>query len=117
MTTMASDRTFELRTYRSAPGKLEGITARFRDHTMALFAEHGIEVIGFWSAADEDDPSTGTLEYVCAYADRASRERSWAAFMEDPRWLDARAKSEVDGPLVSSVVSLFMQPTDFSPIR
>ena len=36
-------RTFELRTYYAAPGKLDDLQSRFRDHTIALFKEtwHG----------------------------------------------------------------------------
>jgi hypothetical protein len=36
-------RCFELRTYYAAPGKLEALNARFRDHTCALFKKHGME--------------------------------------------------------------------------
>src|SRR5262245_6925047 len=35
-------RVFELRTYYAAPGKLNDLHARFRDHTMALFEKHGM---------------------------------------------------------------------------
>ena len=33
---------FELRIYQAAPGKLEKLDARFRDHTSKLFEKHGI---------------------------------------------------------------------------
>ena len=59
---MANDRTFELRTYRSSPGNLAALSNRFRDHTLSLFAEHGIGVTGFWIAPDEDDATTGHLD-------------------------------------------------------
>ncbi|MBK8313858.1 MAG: NIPSNAP family protein [Acidobacteria bacterium] len=41
-------RCFEIRTYIAAPGKLEELHARFRNHTMKLFKKHGMEVVGFW---------------------------------------------------------------------
>jgi len=39
---------YELRTYNAAPGKIDALNARFRDHTCSLFARHGIGVAGFW---------------------------------------------------------------------
>ncbi|MCU1491609.1 MAG: hypothetical protein JWM85_3014 [Acidimicrobiaceae bacterium] len=110
-------RIFELRTYHGAPGKLEALLSRFRDHTMGLFARHGIGVVGFWSTPNPDDPSTGTLVYVCAYDSRAAADAAWAAFRDDPEWQLAKAESERDGSLTVSVESLFLEPTDFSPIR
>ncbi|HWD24166.1 MAG TPA: NIPSNAP family protein [Acidimicrobiales bacterium] len=114
---MATDRTFELRTYRSAPGKLEALLSRFRDHTVALFAEHGLGVLGFWTAADVDDPTTGTLVYICFFDSREAAQKAWGAFRIDPRWIAAYQESEVDGKLTTSIESLFMKPTDFSPVR
>lgn len=110
-------RIFELRTYHSAAGRLEALSARFRDHTMGLFARHGITVEGFWSAPKEDDPATGTLVYVCSYASREAAATAWKAFGNDPEWAKVRAESEVDGPLAERVESLYMAPTDYSPMR
>ena len=43
------ERVFELRTYTAAPGKLENLNARFRDHTVKLFEKHGMTNIGYWN--------------------------------------------------------------------
>ena len=110
-------RIFELRTYHSAPGRLEALSARFRDHTMALFARHGITVEGFWSAPQEGDPATGQLVYVCSYPSREAASAAWRSFGEDPEWAKVRAESEVDGRLAERVDSLYMEPTDYSPMR
>jgi hypothetical protein len=110
-------RIFELRTYQSSPGRLEALSARFRDHTMALFARHGITVEGFWSAEKENDPTTGTLVYVCSYPSREAAAAAWKAFAEDPEWTTVRAQTEADGPLAERVESLYMEPTDYSPMR
>ena len=45
----ADTRYFEMRTYHAAPGKIDALNARFRDHTNALFKKHGMEIIGFWT--------------------------------------------------------------------
>ena len=41
-------RFFEMRTYYAAPGKLDDLLARFRNHTMKLFEKHGMSNIGYW---------------------------------------------------------------------
>jgi hypothetical protein len=114
---MTSTRTFELRTYRSSPGRLAALSARFRDHTMALFAAHEITVEGFWQAQDLDDPSTGSLVYICSFPSREAAAASWESFRDDPEWQLVKGASEVHGSLTSSVESLFMAPTDYSPMR
>ena len=111
------DRVFEVRTYRSAPGKLDALLARFRDHTMALFGDHGIGVTGFWQTADADDPSTGTLVYICHFDSRDAADKAWEGFRADPRWIKARDESQLDGSLTETVESRFVSPTDFSPVR
>jgi hypothetical protein len=116
---MANDRTFELRTYRSSPGNLTALSNRFKDHTIALFTEHGIGVTGFWIAPDEDDPTTGALIYILDYESPEFAASAWAAFQGNERWKAVRAATEeaVGGPLTTSVESKFMSPTEYSPIR
>jgi hypothetical protein len=114
---MTTPHTFELRTYQSAPGKLDALSARFRDHTLKLFATHDIGVTGFWVAPDADDSSSGTLVYICVYDSRAAADAAWDNFRDDPEWQRVKAETERDGSLTTSVESLFVEPTDYSPIR
>ncbi len=110
------NRFFEMRTYYAAPGKLDALNARFRDHTLALFKKHGIENVAYWTPADGDG-AKNTLVYVLAYPDKKSAEASWKAFRDDPEWKKAQAESETDGPLVQKAEQLFMNPTDYSPLQ
>ncbi len=110
------NRFFEMRTYTAAEGKLRALHARFRDHTNALFQKHGMTLIGYWTPAD-GPTSKNTLVYILAYPDKDAREKSWKAFQEDPEWIKAKADSEKDGKLVDNVVSVYMNPTDYSPIK
>lgn len=103
---------FELRTYHAAEGKLDALQARFRDHTVTLFAKHGITNVAYWTPLEN---SGQTLVYLLAYPDRAAREASWKAFLADPDWQAAKAASEKDGKLVAKVESLFLHRTDYSP--
>jgi hypothetical protein len=46
-------RVFELRTYTSpSPERLARLHARFREHTMRLFAKHGMENLVYWKPRD-----------------------------------------------------------------
>jgi hypothetical protein len=42
----AGTRVFEIRTYTAPEGKLDALHARFRDHTLRIFAKHGMTSIG-----------------------------------------------------------------------
>ena len=106
-------RCFELRTYHAAPGKLADLNTRFRDHTMKLFAKHGMTNIGYWVPTDN---TNNVLIYLLAYPSREAREQSWKAFMADPDWQTAQKASEVNGKLVTKADSVFLDATDFSPL-
>jgi hypothetical protein len=73
-------------------------------------------LIAYWTPL-EGPESQNTLVYVLAYPSMAAREASWKAFREDPAWIAAKDASEKDGPIVEKVDSLFLSPTDYSPIR
>jgi hypothetical protein len=109
-------RVFELRTYYAAPGKMEALHARFRDHTCKLFKKHGMTIIGFWSPTDPKEAEK-TLVYVLAFPSREAATKSWKAFQADPDWQAAKAASEKDGKLVAKVESVFLNATDYSPIK
>jgi hypothetical protein len=111
-----NERVFELRTYIAAPGKLDALNKRFREHTCELFKKHGMTLIGFWVPTD-GDAAKNTLTYVLAHKDRASADVSWKAFRADPLWIEAKKASEVDGSLTEKVTSVFMSPTDYSPLK
>lgn len=112
-------RQFELRTYTANDGKLPELHARFRDHTMAIFARHGMENIVYLQP-DKDQPgSANTLIYLLAHRNDEARRESFAAFGKDPEWQAARKASEESGPLLmkGGVVSMPLIPTEFSPLK
>lgn len=115
--TATDSRVFELRTYHAAPGKLAALHARFRDHTNALFKKQGMTVVGYWVPMDADKGSADTLVYLLAHESRAAAKASWAAFGADPEWVRVKADSEKDGPLTTKVESVFLSPTDYSPMK
>lgn len=110
-------RCYELRTYYAAPGKLEELHARFRNHTMRLFKKHGIEVVGFWGPTDKEKGSENTLVYVLVYPNREARDKAWRAFGSDPEWRAAAAESEKNGRLTAKVESVILMATDYAPVK
>jgi len=110
-------RFFEMRTYHAAPGKLDSLHARFRDHTNRLFQKHGMQLVGYWVPTEKEKGAETTLIYILAYPSREAREKSWAAFAADPEWKTAREASEVNGKLVERVEAVYLVGTDYSPIR
>lgn len=110
------DRFFELRIYTTAPGKLDALNKRFRDHTLKFFEKHGIENVGYWTAVD--DQNVGKLYYIIAYPDRANREKSLInGIAKDPAFLAVVAESEKDGKIVTAMESVLLEPTDYSKIK
>jgi hypothetical protein len=112
-----AERFFEMRKYTAAEGKLDALNARFRDHTNALFRKHGMEIVGFWVPTEEKQGAKNTLIYILAYPSKEAREASWKAFNADPEWQAARKESEKNGKLVDKVESVYMKPTDYSPMK
>ena len=110
-------RTFELRTYLAADGKLTNLHARFRDHTVGLFTKHGMTHIGYWTPAAGEDGFGTTLVYLIAHDSGPARDASFDGFRKDPAWLNAKAESEKNGSLTQKVESTLLKPTFFSPIR
>jgi hypothetical protein len=107
------ERLFEMRTYYAAPGKLDALLARFRDHTCKLFEKHGITNVGYWLPIDNTE---NKLVYLLAYKDRAARDQSWKGFMADADWQKAFKESEAAGKLVTRVEVRFLGATDYSPV-
>jgi hypothetical protein len=108
-----AEKVYELRIYKTNPGKLDALHARFRDHTCRLFKKHGIELVGFWTPVDGEE----ALYYLVAFPSVEAQKNAWQAFRDDPEWKTAKADSEKDGVLVKEVQSKNMKATDYSPIR
>jgi hypothetical protein len=110
-------RCYEIRTYIAAPGKLEELHTRFRNHTMKIFKRHGIEVVGFWGPTDKEKGSDNTLIYVLVFPNREARDRAWKNFGADSEWLAARKESEENGRLTEKVESVILMSTDYAPVK
>jgi hypothetical protein len=106
-------RLFEMRTYYAAPGKLDDLNARFRNHTLKIFEKHRMQNIGYWVPVENPD---NKLIYILAFPNRAARDQAWKEFSADPDWQKAQKASEVNGRLVTKADSVFMTANDYSPV-
>ena len=106
---------YELRTYDAHPGKLDDLSRRFADHTLTLFDRHGIKSVGYWT--DAKDAASNRLTYLLAFESEEQYKAAWASFIADPDWKAVREETEADGPLVETISSTLLRPTDYSPLR
>jgi hypothetical protein len=107
---------FELRIYTATPGNLENLHARFRDHTIRIFENNGMKIVGFWSPTSEED-ADDTLIYVLEHASQEAANASWQAFGQDPEWKEVSDASNANGPILAGVERRYMTATDYSPLK
>ena len=103
---------YELRIYHAAPGKLDALNARFREHSCALLEKHGFTNIGYWVPMDNKD---NLLIYVISGPNREAHDKAWNEFAADPAWKEVVKTTEANGKLVTKVDSIYLTATDFSP--
>jgi hypothetical protein len=106
---------YELRIYRTLPGRLPNLLARFQNHTLRIWEKHGIRQAGFWTTLVGE--SNNELTYLLGWESLAEREAKWPAFMADPEWMAVRSESEKDGPIVASLSNQILAPTAFSAVK
>ena len=112
----AAGRVFEIRTYHCFPGRLDALNKRFREHTMKVFEKHGMTNVAYWTF--EDSPAKeNTLIYVISHASREQAAKNWDEFRNDPEWKQIAADSEKGGKIVEKVDSVFVEATDYSPLK
>ncbi len=115
-TPASQGKVFELRIYKTFPGKLDDLHKRFREHTCKLFQKHGIELVGFW-VPTEGEEAQNTLIYLVAFPSKEAQAKAWKAFRDDPEWIKARDESHKNGVIVEKVESKNLMAVDYSPIK
>lgn len=115
------DRVFELRTYTASEGNLGNLNDRFRNHTVKLFEKHGMSNTVYWNLTKESKDSDKMLIYLLSHKSQEAAKTSFDAFRQDPEWVAARKASEEKGggslTAPEGVKSLFLKPTDYSPLK
>jgi hypothetical protein len=112
----SSGKVFELRIYTATPGNLGNLQARFRDHTLRIFENHGMTNVGYWSTSDPER-SQNTLIYMLSHESRDAADASWRAFGQDPEWQAVAESSNANGQILAGIERTWMTATDFSPMK
>jgi hypothetical protein len=89
--------------------------SRFENETLRIWEKHGIRQAGFWTTLIGN--SSQEITYMLAWDSMAEREKRWAAFLADPEWVVAVAKTEKDGQLVDNISNQLLAPAAFSALR
>ncbi|WP_213953035.1 NIPSNAP family protein [Variovorax sp. dw_954] len=107
---------YELRIYRTLPGRMPNLLARFNDHTIHIWARLGIQPAGFWTTL-VGDSELNVLTYLIAWESLADREAKWPVFLADAEWIRVKTESEKDGPIVGNITNELLTPTKFSKMQ
>ena len=115
----AEGRVFALRIYGTPDGKLDELHSRFRNHTIDLFARHGMTNIAYFTPVKVEDGAGRNLTYFLAHPSVEAHEKSFAAFRADPAWVKVKAETEKDGSLTvpGGVKNILLKSTDYSPLK
>ena len=115
------ERVFEMRTYTTTPGNLPLLHSRFRDHTIGLFAKHGMTNLFYWQPTPNQKDADNTLVYLLAHRSVDGAKASFEAFRADADWVAAKKASEEKGggslTVPDGVKSVFLNATDYSATK
>jgi hypothetical protein len=117
-----SGRVFELRTYTATKGNLGNLNDRFKEHTLKLFEKYGMTNVVYWNVLKGQKDDDKLLIYLLAHKSKEAAAQSFDAFRKDKEWEAAKAASEKKGggsltEPKGGVVSEFLVPTDYSPLK
>jgi hypothetical protein len=114
-------RVFELRSYTATKGNLGNLNDRFKDHTIKLFEKYGMTNIAYWNALKGQKGDDTKLIYLLSHKSQDAAKKSFDEFRNDPEWVAARKASEEKGggslTEKDGVISEFLVPTDYSPLK
>ena len=108
---------FEIRTYHTFPGRLDALHKRFREHTMKIFEKHGMTNVGVLGAAGQSRPRHDTD--LCDFARQPGSGQSQLGGVHRRPGMEEglRGIRRMDGKIVERIESVFMDATDYSPLR
>jgi len=109
-----SNRLLEIRTY-VTPDKagLDALVTRMRSESK-IFDRLGMKSVAYLVAA-EPPKSDNTFIYILSHQNREVAKENWSKFGADPEWKELRSSSAPTGQL--KIESVFVNPTDFSPVK
>jgi hypothetical protein len=109
------DPIYEFRTYFADVGRVDDLYTWWRDHIVAVYADH-FDLLGvFENHATIEAPARG-VSVLIRYPDAAAAERSLAALLADPRTAELNSlPAPLTRDIVLSYERNFLTVADFSP--
>ena len=113
-----SSQVFELRVYKTMPGKRDELANRFRDHTAAMFERAGMKNVGYFNAIIGDDVDD-TFIYILAHPSRQARDEMWRELgtYEDFQELIVAVERDENRKLVDTIDMRLLEPTSYSDMK
>ncbi len=85
------------------------------DHLMTVtFTKNAAANTWDWTA---EVGTSNELTYFLVWESLAEREEKWGKFQSDPEWIEKRAQTEANGPIVARVRNSFLRPTSYSSVQ
>ena len=107
-------RVLEIRTYVTPDmAGLDNLVTRMRSEK-GIFDRLGMKSVMF-STATEAPQSENTFVYIVSHDNREKAKENWSAFGKDAEWGTLLKTAAPTGQL--KITSLFVTPTDFSPVK
>jgi len=103
---------YELRSYYAMPGKLEDIKKRLPRPRHQNLNTHNMKSVGYWEPTGDNKDQV--LIYMLEHRQQREATKNWSAFARDPEWQKVSKESEANGKLIDHIVSVYMNPSDFS---
>lgn len=107
-------RMLEIRTYVTPDHTgLDNLVKRMQDESK-IFDRLGMKSV-LYSVAAEQPQSENTFVYILAHENREKAKENWSKFGADAEWQKLRTTAASPGQI--KVQSIFVNPTDFSPLK
>jgi len=90
---------FDFRIFHAAPGKLDALHTRLRDHQIPLLEQHGIFTLAVFVPAGENPEQRVYL--LTATETLGAMQEGWAEFRRDPKWVEIVTETNKNGDLVN----------------
>ena len=102
------------RTYRVRPGTVQGYLDNYEQYGLAAQTRHIGKPIAYMFT---ESGEMNTIVHIWAYENAGDREAKRARMQADPEWQKVAEESQRDGKIVEKIESVFVDATDYSPLK
>lgn len=103
---------YELRIYQANEGRMQDLVTRFRQHTDALFNQHGLQPMVYWTASGGTPRQNRRFIYILKHSSRYDAFSNWVHFTNDRKWQRVLETPQFKGLLEGKPVSYFALPPE-----